>query len=286
MKNYLKLFTIAILLFSLTGCFKKDNYENIKIYTTVYPVEYIVNTLYGSYAEIESIYPNAVDINKYKITNKKLNDFSKGSLFIYNGLSNEKQVAASLLNKNSKMDIIDVSQGLEVKSDQAELWLSPSSFLMMAQNVKNGLHEYVTNKSILDKIDENYENLKLDISEFDAELKLIAENTSNKKLIVANNSFKLLEKYGFEVISISDDDENSNTNISKAKKYFQTKETNYLFELSGTEETEVIKDLVSSGASKVDIPSMYTLTEEQRKNNTNYTTIIKNFIDSIKSEVY
>lgn len=286
MKKYLKLFTIALLLFSLTGCFKKDNYENIKIYTTVYPVEYIVTTLYGDYAQIESIYPNAADINKYKITNKKLNDFSKGDLFIYNGLSNEKQVAASLLNKNKNMDIIDVSQGLEIKSDQAELWLSPSSFLMMAQNIKNGLHEYITNKSILDKIDENYENIKVSISEFDAELKLIAENTENKKLIVANNSFKFLEKYGFEVISVSDDEENSNTNISKAKKYYQTKETSYIFELSGTEETDVIKDLVDSGAKKVDIPSMYTLTEEQSKNKVDYLSIIKSFIDSIKSEVY
>ena len=31
---------------------------------------------------------------------KKINEFSKSNLFIYNGLSNEKQIAATLINKN------------------------------------------------------------------------------------------------------------------------------------------------------------------------------------------
>src|SRR5574344_1729620 len=110
MRKYSKLLIIALLAFCLSGCFKKDYYEGIKIYTTVYPVTYITNTLYGDYAEIESIYPNGVNIEKYTITNKKLNTFSEGNLFIYNGLGKEKQVAANLLNKNKKMDIIDVSQ--------------------------------------------------------------------------------------------------------------------------------------------------------------------------------
>lgn len=286
MKKWFKLLGLVGIMLSLSGCLKKDTYEDIKIYTTVYPVEYITKELYSNYSEIDSIYPNGVDIDEYTITNKKLNDFSKGDLFIYNGLGNEKQVAAKLLNKNKNMDIIDVSQGLEIKNDVTELWLSPSNFLMMAQNIKNGLEEYVTNTSILESINKNYDDLKVKVSELDAELKLVAENAANKKLIVANNTFKFLEKYGFEIISISDDDENSNTNISKAKKAFSTKENTYLFELLGTEENDTIKALVSAGAKKADIVNMKTLTDEEVKNNTDYLTIMKSFVDAIKSEVY
>ena len=67
---------------------------------------------------------------------------------------------------------------------------------------KNGLKDYVTNTSILEAIDTNYENLKVTISEYDAELKLVAENAANKKIIVANNTFKFLEKLSMQVIII------------------------------------------------------------------------------------
>lgn len=286
MKKIFKILLLTSIVLSLTGCLKRDSYENITIYTTVYPVEFITESLYKDHAKISSIYPNGVDINSYVLTNKKLNDYSKGNLFIYNGLSNEKDIAATLLNKNKKMDIIDVSQGLEIKNDLTELWLSPSNFLMMTSNIKNGLKEYISYKGLLDEVDKNYDELKLTISEYDAELKLIAENANNKKLIVANNTFKFLEKYGFEVISIASDDENSNTNISQAQKLFSSKENSYLFELSGTEETDTIKNLVNKGAKKIDIPNMITLTEEQSKNNNDYIMLMRNFIDEIKAEVY
>lgn len=281
-----KIILIITMLLCLTGCFKSDSYEGIYIYTTLYPIEYITKTLYGEYATINSIYPNGVDIENYTITNKKLNDFSKADLFIYNGLGNEKQIAANLIEKNKNMDIIDVAQGLEIKNDKSELLISPSNFLMMAQNIKNGLKENVKNTSIIESINNNYDDLKIKISEIDAELKLIAENAKNKKIIVANNSFKFLEKYGFEVLSISADDENSNTNLSKAKSLFSSKTNTYLFIIKGTEKTETIESLENDGAKLTEINPMYTLTDEEIKNDLDYITILKSFIDTIKTEVY
>ncbi len=282
----LKIILLAMIMLCLTGCIKKDNYENISIYTTVYPITYITKYLYEDYSEINSIYPNGVDVDTYEISNKKLNDFSKGDLFIYNGLSSEKDIAADLLNKNKKMDIIDVSQGLEVKSDISELWLSPANFLMMMTNIKNNLKEYITNKTILDNIDKKYDDLKVQISEIDAELSLMADNASNKTIIVASNAFKFLEKYGFEVISVSTEDENSNTNISKAKKYFTSKENTYLFMLDNMEENDTIKSLKESGATTQVIERLLTLSEEDSKNGTDYISYIKDILDIIKAEVY
>lgn len=281
-----KIILIITMLLCLTGCFKSDSYEGINIYTTLYPIEYITKTLYGEYATINSIYPNGVDIENYTITNKKLNDFSKADLFIYNGLGNEKQIAANLIEKNKNMDIIDVAQGLEIKNDKSELLISPSNFLMMAQNIKNGLKENVKNTSIIESINNNYDDLKIKISEIDAELKLIAENAKNKKIIVANNSFKFLEKYGFEVLSISADDENSNTNLSKAKSLFSSKTNTYLFIIKGTEKNETIESLENDGAKLAEVNPMYTLTDEEIKNDSDYITILKSFIDTIKTEVY
>ena len=86
-----------------TGCFKRDDMEGIQIYTTVYHITYIIDELYGNYATISSIYPNGVNIDNYELTDKQINDYSKGNLFIYNGLSNEKEIARKFLNKNKDM---------------------------------------------------------------------------------------------------------------------------------------------------------------------------------------
>ena len=282
----LKLILIIIVIgISSFGCFKRDMYDNININVTSYPIEYITNYLYGEYSKINMIYPSGVDINSYELSPKQIKDYSRANMFIYNGLSKEKNIAAELLNKNKNLDIIDVSKGLEIENDPTELWLSPTNFLMIASNIKNTLKEYVTNQKMIDKVESNYNNLKVEISEIDVELKTIAENASNNTLIVGNNTFNFLKNYGFNVIYI-DDSENSNTNLSQAKKLVQNKSVSNLFVLSGYTETDNIKELVKAGITITEVPNLYTINSEQRNNNQDYLFFIKNMVENIKNEVY
>ena len=46
MKKIFLSLIVFILIFTLTGC-KTDSMEDITIYTTTYPIEYITNRLYG-----------------------------------------------------------------------------------------------------------------------------------------------------------------------------------------------------------------------------------------------
>ena len=126
-----KLFLLLIAIFLTTGCsFVKDNLENATIYTTVYPLEYLVNTLYGDYAEVSSIYPQDIDVDTYKLTTKQIKEYAKGDLFVYNGLSNEKEITKNLINKNKNLLIIDVTSGLTYTYNIEELWMSPNNYLM------------------------------------------------------------------------------------------------------------------------------------------------------------
>lgn len=284
--KYLKLILITLVIgVSSFGCFKRDRYDNIDINVTSYPIEYITNYLYGDYSKVNMIYPSGIDINNYELSPKQIKDYSKVDMFIYNGLSKEKNIAAELLNKNKNLDIIDVSKGLEIENDATELWLSPTNFLMIASNIKNSLKEYVSNQKMIDKIDSNYDSLKVKISEIDVELKTIAENASNNTLIVGNNTFNFLKNYGFNVISIVDN-ENSNTNMSQAKKLIQSKALRYVFVLAGDEENKNVKDLANAGATVIDVPNLYTINDEQRKNKQDYLYFVKNMIENIKTEVY
>ena len=110
MKKKLLLTFLSILsVFLLTGCFDTNHLEGSNITTTVYPVEYLVDRLYGEHSEITSIYPNEVDISKYELTNKQIKEYAKETtLFVYNGLSNEKEIAKTLINENKKIQINDL----------------------------------------------------------------------------------------------------------------------------------------------------------------------------------
>ena len=284
--KYLKLILLTLIIgISSFGCLKRGKYDNININVTSYPIEYITNYLYGDYSKVNMIYPSDVDVNNYELSPKQIKDYAKADMFIYNGLSKEKNIAASLLNKNKNLDIIDISKGLEIENDPTELWLSPTNFLMIASNIKNSLKEYVSNQKIIDKIDDNYDKLKVSISEIDVELKTIAENASNNTLIVGNNTFNFLKNYGFNVIYI-DDSENSNTNLSQAKKLVQNKSVSNLFVLSGYTETDNIKELVKAGITITEVPNLYTINSEQRNNNQDYLFFIKYMVENIKTEVY
>lgn len=70
---------------------KKDNLENATIYTTIYPIKYLTEFMYKDYGTIESIYPSGADVYNYELTDKQIKKYAKSDLFIYNGLSNEKQ---------------------------------------------------------------------------------------------------------------------------------------------------------------------------------------------------
>ena len=218
-----------IMTVSLTGCFKRDTFEDIDIYTTAYPFVYITNYLYGEHSTVHSIYPNGVDIYNYKLTDKQIKDYSKGSLFIFNGLSDEKEYVVPMFDKNRNLKIIDTSLTMEYDNYVEELWLNPSNFLMLTQNIRNGLKEYINNHYLKNEINEKYDELKVQISALDAELKLMAESADNKTIVVASDMFNFLEKYNFNVISLEENDNLTEKKILDVEDMINKGEIDYIF---------------------------------------------------------
>lgn len=282
-----KILIIIMLLVISTGCLKRDNMDNINIITTTYPIMYLVDNIYGYNSTVSSIYPRGVNTNKYTLTDKQIRDYSLNDMFIYNGLSNEKKIAGSLISENKNIKVIDTTKGLGIKSRVEELWISPSNYLMLAQNIKNELINYVNTTIVKQEIEANYENTKLIISKFDAELKLIAEKSDNKTIIAGDSIFTFLEKYGFNVISIYDNDKFIQKNYQEAKNNITNKRNSYIFVLEDYDKkNEDIKALVGHGAKTIEVKTMTNLTEEEYKNGTDYIKLMNNFIESIKMETY
>ncbi len=278
----IKILTIALLsVFLLTGCFKRDNLDDITIYTTTYPIEYLTKYIYGYNSNVLSIYPKGTNPREYTLTDKKIKEYANSDMLIYNGETKEKNIAASFMNKNKHLKIIDVSKGLTVKRDEEELWLCPSNYLMLAQNIKNELLEYTSSTLLKQEINDNYDKLKLIISSYDAELKVIAESSSNPTIVAANDVFKFLEKYGFKVLSIEENDL-----ANPAKNNIKNKLNSYIFILNTDTINDLTKSLENEGAIIANVQSMINLTDEEYKDGYDYEQMMDTFIETIKTEVY
>ncbi|MGN1000460.1 MAG: metal ABC transporter substrate-binding protein [Bacilli bacterium] len=284
-KQFIKLLILIIVIGGITtGCFKRDEMEDINIITTVYPLEYVLNKLYGENSVVNSIYPDGVDIDEYKISSKEYKDFSKQNLFVYNGLSNDKDIALNLINKNKDIMIMDANFGMEIQYGIEELWLNPSNLLMISQNIKNGLTELIDSKYIKEEIEESYDELKVELSELDADIKLLSENARNKTLVVGSSTLQYLSKYGFDVILVNDETENEK-NITKAINLINDGDINYIFMLEGEEETEAVKTIkADTSVEVITIDKLDNISDEERDNKKTYLTLMKDNIELLKKE--
>lgn len=284
MKKIKFLLIIFIVSLTSTGCFKSDTMEDITIYTSVYPIEYITEKLYGEYSEVLSIYPDGIDVNNYELTKKQINDYSNVELFIFNGLTNEKNYVADFFKENRKIKIIDGTSSMEVIRKTEELWLNPSNLLMISQNIKNGFNEYITSHYIKEEILNNYEELKLEISNLDANFSKVSENASNKNIVVTNDMFNFLSKYGFNVISLENANEKT---ISDVYNYINNGQIKNIFAPKNADISEVAKKIISD--TNINILELHTLaniSENERKNNKDYISLMNENINQLKLELY
>lgn len=281
MKKILLIVTTILL---LTGCnLKKDNLENSTIYTTIYPIKYLTEFLYKDYANIESIYPAGADVTNYSLTEKQINKYAKADLFIYNGLSNEKNITKNLINKNRNLLIIDVSNGLSYTYGVKELWMSPNNYLMLAKNIKDYLKEYLQSSIITENVDHKYNELAEILSTKDADLREIGkkamENGTNT-LVVSDNVFRFLENYGFNIISL-DEETLTESSLNSIKNSFMKKKYKNILVLDNNY-TDNIKNIINDSKAKaIDVKSM--MNTDANNNTEDYLTVMQDLIDNIRN---
>ncbi len=276
-------------LFLLTGCsfFKRDNMENINIITTIYPLEYSISYLYGQSSTISSIYPDDINIDEYELTDKQIKDYSEKDLFVYMGLTKDSDIAVSLINQNKNLKLIDATFGMEYKNDISELWLNPSNLLMILQNLKNGLDEYIDNAYLKKEIDEQYKELKLELSELDANFKKTIENANKKTIYTNSKSMLFLEKYGLTVIVVDEEQELYEKNLALLNEAIENSKVTYFYRLEDTTLSNDVKSLVTEEKIKeIEFRNLKNITDSERSNKDDYVNITEKNIDNLKKELY
>ena len=286
MKKTIFLFLLLFIPFFMTGC-TSDSMDNIEVVVTNYPNEFVAKKLYGDHSTITAIYPDGVDIQNYEVSKKQKKEYSTKDLFIYNGLlEKERNLAFELLSMNPELKIVDTAYVLETDYSPEELWLNPSSLLMMAQNVRLGLNEYVVSNYLKKDIDTTYNALKIDLSELDAEYRVAVDSTNNKTVIVADSALKYLEKFGLNVICI--DSDATQKVLSDAEELIENENVSYIMLFKGQEANDNVKKLLEehSNIQTLELHKLDNLTDEERNEKKDYLTIMRDNLELIKKELY
>lgn len=281
----IKFILLLTIIFSLTGCFNDDSMESIEISTSVYPIEFVVNELYGEHAKIYSIYPNDEEIVDFEVTDTLLDQYSNSDLFIFNGLSDESNYVKTMLKNNKDLKIIDVSSNMQVNYSMEEIWLDPNNLLTIANNIKKGFEEYISSSYLVKNIDELYEELKINLTALDGKYYKTVKNSSNKTIIVNDNAFMYLKKYGLEVISL-DPETVTQKEIVRALELLRNGTCNYVF-INHDQTKDNIVDDIKNGA-EFTTAELFTMTNlsnvDTLKND--YIALMNQNLEALKLELY
>ena len=278
-------YLLLVMLFCLTGCIKTNSMDDIKIVTSVYPIEYVVKTLYGDHSTVVSIYPHDSNIYDFKVTKVLLKDYSNNDLFIFNGLTEEKDFVKSMKKHNNDLMIIDSTANIIYDYSVEELWLDPNNLLTIANNIKNGFEEYIDGKYLINEINKNYDELKIKLTGLDGKFYSSVKNSETKYIIVTNDVFKFLEKYGLQVISL-DKDTVTQKDILKAKELLEKGTCKYVFMEYKEELSDTAKEIIDSyNASTLEFYSMTNLYDLNIDKN-DYITLMNDNLENLRIELY
>lgn len=288
MKHLKKISILIILILVLTGCnTKQNNMKNINIYTTTYPINFLIDNLYKENCKIYSIYPTGIDLTDYELSKRKLEEYAKKSdLFIFNSLDKDRDYAVEMININPKLKVIDVATGMSYDNSITELWINPNNYLMMAENIKNGLAEYIDNPYLVEEVENNFNDLQYEISKLDANLTEVIADSNYKTIITDDNTLKVLENRGLKVISLKEDKDLTSNKIDEVKRLIEDKQIKYVYTTS-KEPNKTIKNLIDTyKIENIQLNNMHSIDGGITNSNDNYLTIMTNNINNLKKELY
>ena len=156
----------------------------------------------------------------------------------------------------------------------------------MAENIKDGLSEYIDNPYLVEEIEDNFDDLKYEISKLDATLTETITNGKYDTIVVDNDMFKFLENHGLNVISLEENNELSSNRIDEVKNLIEEGKIKYIY--SATKETNnTVNGIIDKyKVERIVINSMHNIDGGITNSNDNYFTIMTNTINELKKELY
>lgn len=290
-KFILTIFLISI----LNGC-QLGNSPDIKdenkliVYTSIYPLQFLTESIGQNVASVSSIYPPGVDAHTYEPTLKEMTNIAKSDVFIYLGEGMEsfsEKVAHSLTSQN--IHLIELGRHDYLFSSSTDhdidphIWLDPLRMIEMGKIIKDELIQLSPENEQI--IEENYNLLINELILLDEQFISTLQSKKNKEIIVSHAAYSYWEeRYGIKQIPISgitSTDEPSQKELVQIVKKIEQKNLNYIiFNQTGEHRLSTIIQQ-HTNTKKRTIHDLEVLTEDDLNNNDNYLTLMKKNLSTL-----
>lgn len=316
---------MLFLLVFLGACGNKEaveqNTENdekqVKIFTTVYPLQYFAERIGGDSVRVSSIYPAGANEHTFEPTQKDMMELADADLFFYIGLGLEgfvDKAKKTLSEEHVKMvatvDAVSDEQLEETAHEHEEatqeahdhesegnheghdhgnidphVWMSPKISQSLALSIKNSLVEIVPEQQ--ETFEKNYNELVEELHLLDDEFIEMSQSAKNKTFFVSHAAFGYIANtYGLEqlaVAGLNSQDEPSQKELTELIDLAKEKNINYiLFEQNVSSKlTEVIQKEI--GAESLVLHNLGVLSKEDINNNETYFTLMNKNLEALKT---
>ena len=267
-----------ISMFIISSCSNEsnNNHQDLIIYTSIYPVQFLVEQIAGDVAEVKSIYPPGVDAHTYEPKTKEITAIANASLFFYIGGGMEsfsETVAKALQQQPVKLVEISNQENLFLSANSNEqhqhdldphIWLDPSRMILIGEMIKNELINVSSENEAI--FTQQFSELKKSLQKLDEDFQNTLSKKSNKKILVTHAAYRYWEeRYDLEQIAISglsSSDEPSQKELANITKL--AIENNIQFVLFEQTSSNRIATIVQEhiGAKKLTIHPLEILTEK------------------------
>ena len=279
----------------LNACNQKNNENEKIIYTSIYPIQYIVEQIGDETITTKSIYPPGVDAHSYEPSSREITEIARGKAFFYLGAGMEsfaETVADSLENQDVKLIEIATMDESLLSSDKhyhdnngdhnhggkdPHVWLDPTRMIQMGEVIKDELNSIFPEQQ--DSFEKNFKTFEANMLELDDEFSQTLLFKENKKILVAHAAYGYWEKrYELEQIAISGlstNDEPSQKELTNIINMAKEHHLHYvIFEQTGTDKvSEIIREQIDAKA--LYIHNLESLTEEDIDNDEDYLSIMR-----------
>lgn len=307
MKNFLQLLIgLLIIIIIGTGCqnniIDAEEHNANKIYTSIYPIQYITEELVGEFADVETVYPPGVDAHTYEPSTKDMIDISGGDAFIYLGAGMESfaETTADAL-KSSGVQFLELGEheSLFLDADEHDdenddhghdhgdfdphIWFDPLRMIDMSDLIKDEMIHLFPEEEAL--IEENYRIITNELADLDTLYTNTLATKTNKKMIVSHAAYGYWEeRYGIKQIPISGisvTDEPSQKELAYLIEQANKENVQYIFFEQNTSNkiAKIIQDHID--ATPLYIHNLEVLMDEDLEANKNYISIMKSNLDAL-----
>lgn len=324
MKKSLFLISTALLVVLLAACSdsgSQSSTENgkMKIYTTIYPIQYFAERIGGDQVEVESVLPAGSDAHNFEPTSNQMVDIAKSDAFLYS--SDELETYAGTIADavgDEDVKIAQLADGIDLlpfdeehdhsheateeehdhNHDEAaeeehdhdhgsvdpHYWLDPERAKQMAENMKNTLVELDPDNETL--YEDNYKAVSEELDELDQKFQQAVEGKENKKIIVSHAAYGYWEdRYGIEQIAITGLSPTNEPSQQELEGIIHTAEDNklnyVLFEQNiSPKVATIVQDEI--GADVLRIHNLETITEDENDAGEDYFSLMDKNIETLE----